>query len=127
MPKIESISKWGAYGYASAVVDGVQYRRDLMFLPNGTLKKRPGGFGWWGAHKFNKKEFDYLKKAGANKAIIGIGMNKKPKASVPGDVKKYAKKIGLDLTILPSQEAVEQWNELSEDDKNLAAIIHITC
>jgi len=61
MPKIDSISKWGAYGYADAVVDGKKYRRDLIFLPDGTVEIRPGGHGWWGNHNFKGEELeDYI-------------------------------------------------------------------
>ena len=125
MPKIESISSLGAMGYASAVVDGKRYRRDLIFLPDGTLKIRPGGFWWWGDHDFKGEELDELKAAGAERAIIGIGMA--CRANVPDEVKSHAGEIGLELSVLPSDEAMERWNELSEKDPKLAAIIHITC
>ncbi len=127
MPRVDSISKWGAYGYADAVVDGKKYRRDLIFLPDGTVKIRPGGHGWWGDHNFKGEELDELKKAGAERAIIGVGMNSNPKAKVSDEVRSHAREIGLDLLVIPSPEAVEKWNELSRDDKKLAAIIHITC
>lgn len=127
MARIDSISKWGAYGYADAVVDGKKYRNDLIFFPDGAVKTRPGGLWWWGSHKFKSEEFDELKAAGAERAIIGIGMNKNPMAEVSEEAMQHSKRIGLDITVLQSREAMEKWNALSTKDKKLAAIIHITC
>ena len=119
MAKIESFS------FGSIVVDGKKYRKDLIFLPDGTVKRRPGGFWMFGDHNIKKEEIEELQKAGAESAIVGIGTSSK--AIVFDEAKSYSQEANLELSILPSQDAVEKWNQLLGQGKKVAALIHITC
>jgi hypothetical protein len=119
------MAKIDSFSFGSIVVDGKKYRKDLIFLPDGTVKQREGGFWMFGSHDIKKEEIEELSRAGAESAIVGIGTSSR--ASVSDKAKKYAQETNLDLSILPSHEAVEKLNELVDQGKKVAALIHITC
>jgi hypothetical protein len=57
--------------------------------------------------------------------IIGTGTN--GRAKVAPDAVSYAQDAKLELVILPSREAVGKLNQLADEGKHVAALIHITC
>ena len=119
------MAKNDSFSFGSIVVDGRKYRKDLILLPDGTVKQRPGGFWMFGDHNIKKEEIEELQKAGAESAIVGIGTSSK--ASVSDETKQYTQEANLELSILPSRDAVEKWNQLLSQGKKVAALIHITC
>ncbi len=119
MPKINSFS------FGLIVVDGKKYRKDLVFLPDGAVRQRAGGFWMFGDHNIKKEEIEELARAGAELVIVGIGTNSKAKVSE--EIQNYARELNLKLFVLPTREAVEKLNELAHQGKKVGAIIHITC
>ena len=119
------MAKIDSFSFGSIVVDGKKYRKDLIFLPDGTVKQRKGGFWMFGDHNIKREEIEELQKAGAESAIVGIGTSSK--ANVSPEAKEYAAETRMDLSILPSRDAVDKWNQLLGQGKKVAALIHITC
>ena len=119
MVKVESFS------FGSIIVGGKKYRRDLVLLPNGTVKQRKGGFWIFGSHNLKMKEIEELWRAGAEEIVIGTGTSAKVRLS--NEAKNYATQAQLQLHTLPSYEAVPKFNHLVYLGKRVAAIIHITC
>jgi len=119
------MAKIDSFSFGSIVVDGKKYRRDLIFLPDGTVKQRKGGFWIFGDHNIKKEEIEGLFGAGAEVALVGIGTSSR--ARVSDEAKKYVEEKKLDLSILPSSDAVEKWNQMLGQGKKVAALIHITC
>jgi len=119
------MAKIDSFSFGSIVVDGKKYRKDLIFLPDGTVKQRKGGHWMFGDHNIKREEIEELFRAGAEVAIVGVGTSSK--ASVSDEAKKYTQEANLDLSVLPSRDAVEKWNQLLDQGKKVAALIHITC
>ncbi len=119
MVRIESLS------FGSITVGGKRYRRDIILLPDGTVKQRKGGFWMFGSHSFKKNEIEELSRAGAEEIVIGTGTNSK--AGLSNEAKSYVGQAQLQLHTLPSYEAVPEFNHLVDLGKKVAAIIHITC
>ena len=117
--KVEGLS------FGSITVGGKKYRRDVILLPDGTVKQRKGGFWMFGSHSFKKSELEELSKAGAEEIVIGTGTNSKARLS--NEAISYAGQSRLQLHTLPSYKAVPEFNNLVEVGKKVAAIIHITC
>jgi hypothetical protein len=117
--KVEGLS------FGSIIVGGKKYRRDVILLPDGTVKQRKGGFWMFGSHRFKRSEIEELSKAGAEEIVIGTGTNSKARLS--NEAKSYVGQSRLQLHTLPSYEAVPEFNNLVEVGKKVAAIIHITC
>ena len=106
------MAKIDSFSFGSIVVDGKKYRKDLIFLPDGAVKQRKGGFWMFGDHNIKREEIEELFRAGA---------------SVSDEAKSYTQEANLDLSVLPSRDAVEKWNQLLDQGKKVAALIHITC
>ena len=119
MTKVESLS------FGSVIVGGKKYRRDLVLLPDGTVKRRKGGFWIFGSHNIKKREIEELSRSGADEIVIGTGTNSR--AGLSDEAKNYVTQAQLQLHTLPSYEAVPKFNHLVDLGKKVAAIIHITC
>lgn len=119
------MAKIDTFKFGSIVVDGKKYRRDLLFLPDGVVKQRKGGFWIFGDHNIKREEIEQLFQAGAEVALVGIGTSSK--ARVSDEAKKYVAEANLDVSILSSTDAVGKWNQMQDQGKKVAALIHITC
>ena len=60
------------------------------------------------------------------KSIVG-GTGTSGKASLASEAEGWAKEKNLNLIVQPSYDAVAKLNELIEQGKKVAALIHITC
>ena len=79
----------------------------------------------FGSHNIRREEIEKLAQAQPEAIIVGTGTN--GKASLAPDVENWAKKKNLNLIVQPSYDAVAKLNELIEQGKKVAALIHITC
>jgi hypothetical protein len=59
------LAKVDSFSFGSITVGGKEYSRDLIFLPDGTVKQRKGGFWIFGGHNIKKGEIEELSRAGA--------------------------------------------------------------
>ena len=119
------MTKIDKFGFGSAVIDGTKHIRDLILLPDGTVKRRTGGFWVVGSHCINKEEVEQLLASGAEAVVIGVGVFSRARLSV--DAANYAKSQSAELFVLPSRDAVRKWNQLADEGRKAAALIHITC
>ena len=119
MAKIEKFS------FGSIVIEGKNYRRDVLIFADGTVKKRKGGFLMFGSHKINKKEMEELIQSQPEIIIVGTGTDSV--ANIAPDVKSWVEERNLNLLVQPSYDAVAMLNKLTEQNKKVAALIHITC
>ena len=119
------MKKIDKFGFGSAVIGGTKHIRDLILLPNEAVKYRTGGFWVVGSHCIDKKEVEQLFASGAQAVIVGVGVFSR--AHLSADAAAYAKGQSAEQFILPSREAVRKWNQLADEGKKAAALIHITC
>ena len=119
MPKIDS------FNFGSIVIGGKNYGCDIFMLPDGTVKQRKGGFWKFGSHVIKKGEIDEL--AEANPEVIVVGTGTSAKANLAADALLPLKGTKAELIVLPSAEAVARLNQLVDEGKQVAALIHITC
>ena len=119
------MTKIDKFGFGSAVIDGTKHIRDVILLPDGTMKRRSGGFWIIGSHRIKKEELDQLFASGAEAVVIGVGVLSRARLS--DEAKNYAERQSAKLFVLPSRDAVRKWNQLADEGKTAAALIHITC
>lgn len=119
MAKIDKLT------FGSMIVEGKKYRRDVLIFTDGTVKKRKGGFLMFGSHKIKKQELEELSQGQPEIIVIGTGTN--GAARVAPEAESWAKGQNLSLVVQPSYNAVTRLNELVEQKKKVAALIHITC
>ena len=111
--------------FGSIVVAGKKYRRDILLFADGTVKKRKGGFLMFGSHKIKKQELEELSQGQPEIIIVGTGTN--GVAHIAPEAESWAKGKNLSLLVQPSYDAVARLNELGEQKKKVAALMHITC
>jgi hypothetical protein len=119
MTKIEKFS------FGSALIGGTKHIRDLILLPDGTIKRRTSGFWIIGSHCIKKEEVEQLFASGPETIIIGLGVLSRARLS--DEAKNYAETQSTRMFVLPSRDAVRKWNQLADEGKRAAALIHITC
>jgi len=113
------------FGYGSIVINGKKFSRDVLILADGTVKKRKGGFWMFGSHKIRKEEIEELAQTGPETIIVGTGTS--GKASFATKVENWARDKNLNLIVQPSYQAIAKLNESAEQNRKVAALIHITC
>ena len=120
MPRIESFS------FGSIVIGSKTYGRDILILPDGTIKRRRAStrFGI-GSHVIKKGEINELVKANPEVVVVGTGTN--AWAQLASDAELCVKEAKIELIALPSEKAAEKFNQLTDEGKKVAALIHITC
>ena len=119
------MTKIDKFSFGSAVIGETKHIRDLILLPDGTIKRRDGGFWVIGSHRIKKVEVEQLFTSGAETVVIGIGILSRARLS--DEAKSYAEQQSAELFVLPSRDAVRKWTQLAEEGKKAAALIHITC
>jgi hypothetical protein len=119
------MTKIDKFGFGSAVIDRTKHIRDLILLPDSATKRRSGGFWIIGSHHIKKEEVEQLFASGAEAIVIGVGVLSRARLS--DEAKTYAERQSAKLFVLPSRDAVRKWNQLADEGKRTAALIHITC
>jgi len=131
LTKLESLSegkfmaKIDKLSFGSITSEGKKYRRDVLIFADGTVKKRKGGFLMFGSHNIKKEEIEELTQGEPETIVIGTGTS--GKASLATEIANWAKEKNLNLIVQPSHEAATKLNELIEQKKKVAALIHLTC
>jgi hypothetical protein len=118
MPKIEE------FRFGTIVVDGRTYTRDILILPDGTVKLREDVFLNFVNHIVKQNEIIELLKANPELIVVGTGTDAKVKLSF--NVERLIAESKVDLIALPSPQAIERYNQLVDKGKQVAALIHIT-
>jgi hypothetical protein len=111
--------------FGSIVIEGKKYRRDVLVFADGTVKKRKSGFLMFGSHKIKKVEMEELSQGQPEIIIVGTGTD--GAARVAPEAESWAKEKNISLMVQPSYDAVTRLNDLVEQKKKVAALIHITC
>jgi len=114
-----------SFKFGSIVLDGKKYARDVFLFPDGSIKKRKGGFWKFGSHAIKKKEIEEL--TGAKPEVLIIGTGTDSVAKLTDDAEAYLKESKVEAVIVSSWEAVEKINQLGAEGKRAAALVHITC
>lgn len=119
------MAKVNSFSFGSIVIDGKQYEYDVLVMPDGTVREREADKRKYGDHNIKKGEIEELVKAKPETIIVGTGTD--GLATVSSDAQSYARTEKLGLAVLPSSEAIEKLNQLLDEGKRAAALIHITC
>jgi len=110
------------YSFGQMLVDGQEYGKDLMILPNGEIVSP-----WWRktGHELILPDLEIIVTAKPNILVIGTGSSglMRPK---PGLISTL-ESMGTKTTVLPTKQAVNEYNSLIGTEGKLAACFHLTC
>jgi len=119
------MARINSFNFGFIVVDGKQYVCDVLILPDGTVKEREPGKRRLGSHRITRSEIENLHGTQPDVILVGCGTNWMARLSK--DAEAYLQEANLNPIVLPSSLAVDKFNQLIEEGKRVAALIHITC
>jgi hypothetical protein len=119
MPRVDS------FEFGSIVIDDRRYGHDVLIFPDGTIKRRKGGFWKFGSHIIKKVEIDELLQTNPEIVVLGTGTDARVRLASAAEL--ALKGQGIDCVVLPSLAASERLNDLLNSGKRVAALIHVTC
>ena len=103
-------------------IGGRVYRKDLIILPDGSIHHP-----WWrtSGHVLTVADIGLVLAASPKRLIVGTG---KPGLMRPdANFATILEGRGIQLTVLPTADAVEQFNQLDREAEACAACFHLTC
>ena len=113
------------FSFGLIVIDNKKYRRDIIIYPDGKVENRKGGIWMFGSHSIKRSEIESLIQDNPEIIIIGTGTNGIAKLAT--EAENLVKERKINLTLLPSHTAVDDFNNLTAQGKKIASLIHITC
>jgi len=119
------VAKIDSFNFGFIVVDGKQYICDVVILPDGKVKEREASKARLGSHTITWS--DVASMANQQPEVVVIGTGTSALAKLSADVGINLGRANLNLLVLPSFQAVEKFNQLADEGKRVAALIHITC
>jgi len=120
-----AMAKIDSFNFGFIVVDDKQYSQDVIILPDGTVKERTSGKGRLGSHSIARSEMETLAKSQPDVILIGTGVQ--GMARLARDAEFYLMEPDLNVTMMPSPQVVQKYNQHIEDGEKVAALIHVTC
>jgi hypothetical protein len=119
------VAKINSFNFGFIVVDGKQYIYDVVILPDGTVKRRETSKTRLGSHTITWSDVELIAKEQPEFVVIGTGTSALAKLSEGAGMN--LRRANMNLVVLPSSQAVERFNQLADEGKRVAALIHITC
>jgi len=115
----------GKTHYGWSISDQDERHWELVAEADGTVREREASKAKFGGHTIGKAEIEELAKTKPETVIVGTGTS--GMATVSPDARLYGRESKLNLVVLPSSEAIAKLNQLMDEGKRVAALIHITC
>lgn len=108
------------YEFGRMIVGRKEFDRDLIIFPDRILSP------WWRAqgHTLNQADLEEVWKEAAEILIIGTGAY--GLMVVKDEVRQMAYRRGMKISVHPTAQAVEVFNQL-EPQKKIIGAFHLTC
>ena len=109
------------YDFGLIKIDGQIFAKDVFINLSGEVKD------WQRqqSHLFQKIDVeDFLEE---DLEIIVFGTGKSGLAKVSDELKIFIESGGIKLIIVPTDKAVEEYNEMKQEGKKVVAFLHLTC
>jgi hypothetical protein len=111
-----------AYSFGFIKIDGREFRKDLIILPDGSVHHP-----WWrrSGHRLTLADLEPVLAASPDSMVVGSGAYGRMKAA-PGLEEELAGR-GIEVEMLPTEQAVERFNTLVSSGAMAVACLHLTC
>lgn len=110
------------YSFGMMEIDGEIYRKDVLILPDGSVHSP-----WWRAegHLLTVADIQDILVAWPKVLVVGTG---NPGMMRPdAEFRTTVEDKDIQVTILPTAQAVVEFNMLSERGEGCAGCFHLTC
>jgi hypothetical protein len=110
------------YTFGKIRIDGFDYSKDVILLADEIVSP------WWreaGGHVFAPRDLDQLLKARPEAAVLGTGYF--GLVRVADDTYSAFREIGCKVVVERTKVAVDIYNRLISEGRDVTAALHITC
>ncbi len=111
-----------SYSFGSIVVEGEEFRKDIMILPDRTVIHP-----WWrkSGHALEMSDIEPIVDSRPSLLIVGTGSPGLMQPDPTLTAELQAK--GIATQVMPTPDAVAEFNNLVSQNKPCAACFHLTC
>lgn len=109
------------YQFGSMVVGGKQYRNDLKMIQGKVIAH------WWRSQGHSVAVCDVGDIFAARPEVLVVGTGKPGRMRVEDPLRSALAQAGIELIEQPTAVAVETFNRLWAEGKNVAGAFHLTC
>lgn len=109
------------YRFGRIVIDGCGYTRDVVLLPDRVEA------GWRRREGHVLHEEDLTTVIAAAPRVLVIGSGYAGRMRVPQALLEKLRRLGMDVHVHPTREAVGFYNRMAAAEASLAAALHLTC
>jgi hypothetical protein len=111
-----------SYSFGCMMIDGKQYTKDLIILPDGTILHP-----WWRKTGHTLAMSDIQDAIATSPDILVVGTGNPGLMKPEGDLCKALETMGIETRVMPTKEATKEYNALRGQGKNVAGCFHLTC
>ncbi len=109
-----------SYRFGKIVIEGKSYSNDVLILPDKVISP------WWRAEGHSLCPEDLAEALGAEPEVIVIGTGSMGAMDVPEETVRYLKEMDIEVVIMKTGAAKDEFNRAREDRRAVAAF-HLTC
>ena len=109
------------YDFGKIDIEGKHYTSDVIISPE-TVKD-----AWWRktGHRLHVEDLDDVVRANPDVLVVGTGYY--GRMVVPDETKVYLQTKGIEVRVMRTSEAVEEFNRLQQNYARIVAALHLTC
>jgi len=111
-----------AYEFGRIVIGGKTYTSDVVIHPDrveAEWRRRQG-------HRLSPEDLEGIWTSGPSDLVVGTGYY--GRMLVPDETRAFAESKGVTLSVLPTEEAIRVFGQLSADpSRRPVAAFHLTC
>ena len=114
------------YEFGQLRVDGKQYQHDVIIYPGIVPGSDRVNARWWRkeGHRLNKADLNEVLEVKPEMLVVGTGYYGRMK--VPEESIEFLTNSGIEVSVLPTKEACEKYNQ-TRGTRKVAAALHLTC
>ena len=114
------------YEFGQLRVDGKQYQHDVIILPGEVPGRDRVNAHWWRkeGHRLDKADLNEVLEMKPEVLVVGTGYCGCMK--VPEETIDFLASSGIEVSVLPTKEACEKYNQ-TRGSRKVAATLHLTC
>lgn len=110
-----------SYQFGKIVIDGVEYKSDVLILGDSVEAN------WWRKQGHSLAVEDLASVIDAKPSVLVVGCGAYGLMDVPDPTRQFLNEQNIELHACDTHKAVEKFNELAQAHANLAAALHLTC
>lgn len=110
-----------SYQFGSMTIEGKKYQNDLKIIDGQVVSN------WWRKEGHSVEEADVDDILSAKPDTFVVGMGDPGRMQVTGSLRSALADAGISLIEEPTASALQTFNRLKKQGKDVAAAFHLTC